>query len=90
MWYSSTGYSETGCCQQSECDTLYRSNNKFENVIDVEYDSDNNYRCCDIIKTKPSPLPSDCKLCTICCDEVERKQIPLPIKLDLVAKYGLL
>ena len=70
--------SEIYCCQQSECDILYRSDSKKENPIDVEYDSDNDYRCCDIIQYKSSPVPSDCKLCTICCDEVERKQIPLP------------
>ena len=68
--------SETYCCQQSECDILYRRDNKIENPIDVEYDSESNNKCCDITQVKP--MPSDCKLCTKCCDEVERKQIPLP------------
>ena len=70
--------SEQYCCEQSVCDILYGSDIKTETEIDVEYDTENNLRCCDIIESNVSTLPSDCKLCTKCCDEEERKQTPLP------------
>ena len=70
--------SEQYCCEQSECDSLYNRDINVESQIDVEYDTDNKLRCCDIKELEISPLPSDCKLCTKCCEEAERKQIPLP------------
>ena len=69
---------EQYCCEQSECDSFYNRDINVESQIDVEYDTDNKLRCCDITELKISSLSSDCKLCTKCCEEAERKQIPLP------------
>ena len=70
--------SEQYCCEQSECDILYGSDIKTETEIDVEYDTEKSPRCCDLIESNLSNLPSDCKLCTKCCEDEERKQVPLP------------
>ena len=73
------------CCKQSQCDKAYdNDDNKIDEIIDLEYDLDENsnrnvnQKCCGESATKESNF-SGCKICTKCCDEVERNKVPFPL-----------
>ena len=77
---------DTHCCEQSKCDTIFNAfnamlsvnaNNNTDTYIDVEYE-EAVQMCCNKSARTNNKNSNNCKVCTQCCDENERLLIPRP------------